>query len=148
MSTALVNQVVAVTLPFAFSLMLHFSDHAAHVLASRLTNSHLPHGTSADGEIKTLCVNLAHATYIHVTYFFSTMFALVFALSNTLRINQSLFVVVAGVAYAPSVIIWFVWWSDYSLEDLKGVRGRFMRIMGIATICVLWLVTLWVELMP
>ena len=143
------DEFIGITMPFVFaSLTILFGSGVENYASNNLKISlpevfsdiSLPKNLS--NSIKEESVKLAVQVYIQLGYLFSVFASCISCIAYTLKSPRPILAAIGAFILAVMSLVWFFYWQSLTLDELKGEKGKLMRIGKWASIIISYLVTL------
>jgi hypothetical protein len=140
------NELIAVSFPFVFAIVLQVLRTSTPAYAKFLLNSSLAGRTPTSDRTKDLVIDLAVLINTHLSFVLGVLTASVSCVAFTITSQKRFLAAVGAVALFAIIPLWIFKWQPLTTDELSGKRGRPMRILNWATITVLWAITLYARL--
>ena len=144
----LVDDVIALSIPFALSVVIQLLQPGVRAYAGRFSQQNLPKSTKVSPAIEKAMINLAVCTYTHLSFVFSILMSSLSCLTYTVLSTRPIFAAVGVMVMITMLPIWLIYWQGLSAEELQQNQGKWMNVSAWLSIIVLWIITLYVRLEP
>ena len=138
---------IGTSLPFAFAFFVLWVGGKVNVFARRAIKS-FDAGIELTPSGEQVPVAFSTYLYDHLSYMFGGFTAVVSCVSLTLIAQRPLLAALGAVVGLVPLIAWVVLWQSLSEEEIRGTKGRGMRISSWSMIVVVWGLSLYAQLFP
>lgn len=143
----MVGDLIAVSLPFALSVVVKLVNHLLRGYAERMVKINLQdHNTSE--RVRQFAVDLAVQTYLQLSFVLSLLMSSISCIAYTILCPRPLLAAIGAAALLLLLPWWIMRWQGLSAQDLQTPPGRLMRASSWAAILLQWAVTLYARVMP
>ncbi len=144
----LIDEFIALSLPFVLSIVIQLLQPGIRSYASRFANLSLPDSYSATPKIQKAMVDLAVYTYAHLSFVFSILLSSISCLTYTVLSPRPIFAAVCVLILVTLIPIWLIYWQGLSAQALEQQQGRWMKLSAWISIIALWAITLYARAAP
>lgn len=145
----MIDEVIAISSPFVFALLLLLLRPGVPAYAKLLLNNNLAGTTTiTNDEMKNFIVDLALVIYTHLGFVFGTLTASVSCVAFTIRSQRGSLALVGAVALVAVIAYWIIHLQTLTATQLKGKQGRVMRLTNWIVVLILWSITLYARFYP
>ena len=144
----LIDEVIAVSLPFVLAAVLRLVNRGVPVYAERIGRYGTGEQVELSDPVKRIAVNLAFRTYSQLSYVFSLLASSVTCISLTILSARPALAALGAAALLCLMPFWIIRWEGLSSTELQAREGRPMRVSAWITILALWAITLYARFYP
>lgn len=144
----MVDEFIAVSLPFGLSIVLQLLNSGVRAYAKRSARFTIPKTINVTESIENLCVDLAVHTYLHLSFIFGVIMSSVSCIAYTVLSARPLIAAIGAVALIVLIPTWLIRWQGLSASQLEGKEGKPMKRAAWWTIVFLWLLTVYARFYP
>lgn len=146
----MIDEVIAISSPFIFALLLQLLRPGVPAYARLLLNNNLAGTTTTitNEDTKTFIIELALLIYSHLGFVFGMLTASVSCVALTIRSQRGSLALVGAVALVSVLAYWVVYLQTLTASQLTGKEGRWMRVINWLVVLILWAITLYARFYP
>ena len=145
----MIDQAIAISSPFVFAIMLQLLNGGIPAYAKLLLNANLVRTvTITNDETKNLIIDLALLIYTHLGFVFGILTASVSCIAFTMQSQRRLLAVVGALVILSVIPYWIISLQTLTIAEVRGKKGKVMRLINWIVILLLWAITLYARLSP
>lgn len=146
----MIDQAIAISSPFVFAILLQLLIAGVPSYAKLLLNNNLVRTTVTitNDETKNLIIDLALLIYTHLSFVFGILTASVSCIAFTTQSQRGLLAAAGALIMLSVIPYWIVSLQTLTVDEVKGKKGKVMRLINLTVILLLWAITLYATFSP